>query len=171
MIYFCPSTLSRKKIHITLIIILSNYILLRNCFFRLYPSQELSFQTISFSGIVFSDYTLFRNCLFRLYHSHELSVQTISFSGIVFSDYIIRMNRFFQSFPFQDIMQKKSNKKSRSFCHTTKILRSNFRIQRICAICLIASKGSNTCMRTCRCAILVGIGRNSKSSRHTFCCG
>ena len=91
MIYFCPSTLSRKKN--TSIIILSNYILLRNCFFRLYPSQELSFQTKSFSGIVFSDYTLFRNCLFRLYHSHELSVQTISFSGIVFSDYIIRMNR------------------------------------------------------------------------------
>ena len=142
-----------------------------NCFFRLYPSQELSFQTISFSGIVFSDNTLFRNCLFRLYHSHELSVQTIT----LFRNCLLRLyhshESFFSVISFSGYNVKKSNKKSRSFCHTTKILRSNFRIQRICAICLIASIGSNTCMRTCRCAILVGIGRNSKSSRHTFCCG
>ena len=65
--------------------IFSDYILLRNCLFRLYPSQELSFQTIPFSGIVFSDYIILMNYLSKLYPFQELSSQTISFAWIVFS--------------------------------------------------------------------------------------
>ena len=62
----------------------SDYILVRNCLFRLYPSQELSFQTTSFSGTVFSDNILLGNYLIRLNPC----------SGTVFSDLILCRNVF-----------------------------------------------------------------------------
>ena len=56
-------------------------------FSRIHPFQELSFQILSFSGIVFSDLIP--------YPFQELSFQTLSFSGIVFSDLI--------PYPFQEL--------------------------------------------------------------------
>ena len=52
---------------------------------RMHPFQELSFQILSFSGIVFSDLIP--------YPFQELSFQTLSFSGIIFPDF----------YPFQEL--------------------------------------------------------------------
>ena len=89
--------------------VLSEWILFRNCLFRLDPFQELSFQNGSFSGTVFSDWILFRNCFEQIsyitchdvsiskhraqdplqelssetYPFQEVSLQNISFAGTV----------------------------------------------------------------------------------------
>ena len=49
-------------------------------FFQIDPFQDVSFQTISFSGGVFSDYILFKPCLVILYPFQHLSLLTTSSS-------------------------------------------------------------------------------------------
>ena len=49
-------------------------------FFQIDPFQDVSFQTISFSGGVFSDYILFKPCLVILHPFQHLSLLTISSS-------------------------------------------------------------------------------------------
>ena len=95
--------------------VLSEWILFRNCLFRLDPFQELFFQNGSFSGTVFSDWILFRNCFEQIsyitchdvsiskhraqdplqelssetYPLQELSLETISFAETVFANLIL----------------------------------------------------------------------------------
>ena len=49
-------------------------------FFQIDPFQDVSFQTISFSGGVFSDYVLFKPCLVILHPFQHVSLLTISSS-------------------------------------------------------------------------------------------
>ena len=62
---------------------------------RMHPFQELSFQILSFSGIVFSDLIP--------YPFQELSFQTLSFSGIIFPDFILFRTYLIKIDPSQEV--------------------------------------------------------------------
>ena len=79
---------------------LQRHILFRKYLCRKYPLQELSsetipftgsafFQTISFAGTVLRNHILCRNCLCKPYPLQELSLQTVSFKGTTFTDQIL----------------------------------------------------------------------------------
>ena len=61
----------------------------------MHPFQELSFQILSFSGIVFSDLIP--------YPFQELSFQTLSFSGIIFPDFILFRTYLIKIDPSQEV--------------------------------------------------------------------
>ena len=109
--------------------VLSEWILFRNCLFRLDPFQELSFQTGSFSGTVLSKsaishaticpyqnterkipcknclqrHILFRKYLCRTYPLQELSLETISFAETVFANLILYRNCLCRPYPLQEL--------------------------------------------------------------------
>jgi len=91
---------SKKKISS----IFSDWILFRNCLFRLDPLEELSsetipftgsafFQTRSFAGTVLRNHILCRNCLW----------QTLSFAGTVVADRILYRNCRCRPYPLQEL--------------------------------------------------------------------